>query len=82
MSAGPWICGKDNGEYVINHPLAIGDVVEFEAIDPKGEVSKAILVIENFGPADRYYMGHFVAASDKGYTDWMFKKDGHPVPGL
>jgi hypothetical protein len=62
--------------------LAIGDVVEFEATDPKGEVSKAILVIENLGPADRYYMGHFVAASEKGYTDWMFKKDGHPVPGL
>jgi len=82
MSAGPWISGKDDGEYVINHPLAIGDVVEFEATDPKGEVSKAILVIENLGPADRYYMGHFVAASEKGYTDWMFKKDGHPVPGL
>ena len=39
-------------------------------------------MIESFGPADRYYMGHFVAASDEGYADWMFKKDGHSVPGL
>lgn len=82
MCCGTWISGKEDPDYVLQHPFKIGDVVEIYAIDPKGAVGPAILVIEKLSDTERYYTAQFVVAAEKTYSDFMLKKDGHPMSGL
>ena len=82
MPMGPWINGKDDSEYAIANPWDVGSLIEFETKDPAGDACNVLVVLVANGPKERTYSGHFVAASEKSYTDWMLKHDSHPMPGL
>ena len=80
--AGPWISGKDDGEYVESNPWCAGDVVEYDTKMPGGDVVQAIMVITSLAARRRNVMGHFITASDKQYIIWMAEDKSHSNPGL
>ena len=80
--SGPWISGKESGNYVVNNPLQSGDVIEVDLTDNPGCTGKSLPFVQRGAAVEQIFVCDFLAASDKKYQDFFFKDEGHDNPGL